>query len=228
MLIKSDRLAALLENESQSSDPLMIIPRPEPKVIRGSGSASIDLRLGTWFATLRHTRLGMLELPKWVGAESRRPGHSSGGRKRSRDRDEGEYRLTRRHYVRFGDTFVLHPRNFVLGVTMEWLRLPSNVAGYVTAKSSWGRRGLVIATATGVHPGFTGCLTLELTNLGEVPIPVMPGWQVCQLFLHSVATDSDKPDASRFIGYRRPTLGSIRYDPIAEKLSKGDRVNGLA
>jgi dCTP deaminase len=45
-------------------------------------------------------------------------------------------------------------------VTLEWIRLPKNLAAYVTGKSSWGRRGLIPATATGVHPGFKGCLTL--------------------------------------------------------------------
>jgi dCTP deaminase len=130
-------------------------------------------------------------------------------------------KATRDVYIPFGEQYILHPRNFVLGVTLEWLRLSADLAGYVTAKSSWGRRGLVIATAVGVHPGFTGCLTLELTNLGEVPIAIQPGMQVCQLFLHSASTNSQDVDQSIFVGYRRPTLGMVRLDKVALQLSQG-------
>jgi dCTP deaminase len=103
---------------------------------------------------------------------------------------------------------------------MEWMRIPSDLAGYVVGKSSWGRRGLVIATAVGIHPGFSGCLTLEITNLGEMPIKIMPGMQICQLFLHDVSTDSQNKDQSTFVGKRRPSLGAVRPDPIAEQLAR--------
>jgi dCTP deaminase len=111
----------------------------------------------------------------------------------------------------------LHPRNFVLGVTLEWLKMPPDLAGYIVGRSSWGRRGLIIATAAGVHPGFTGCLTLEITNLGEIPIEVRPGMAVSQLFLHSVDGGGGR-DASPFGGRSRPTLGTIDMDPVAKAL----------
>lgn len=119
----------------------------------------------------------------------------------------------------FGESFVLHPRAFVLGVTLEWIRLPRNRAAYVIGRSSWGRYGLVIATATGVHPGFTGCLTLELTNVGEIAITVKPGTTVCQLCVNSVQGDSPDVDKSTFLGRRRPTLGTITLDEIASGLA---------
>jgi dCTP deaminase len=131
--------------------------------------------------------------------------------------------MTKCHYVPFGDAFILHPRNFVLGGTLEWIRLPADLAGYVIGRSSWGRHGLIIATATGVHPGFTGCLTLELTNVGEIPITVKPGTAICQLFLHEVKSqDPASVDKSRFIGRRKPTLSAIELDPFASCLSKVD------
>ena len=111
-----------------------------------------------------------------------------------------------------------------MGVTLEWIRLPNNLAGYVTARSSWGRRGLIIATATGVHPGFTGCLTLELSNVGEIPIAILPGMTVCQLFLHRVDTQSDTVDHSRLIGKRRPSLGKIELDEVARKLAEDQKL----
>ena len=98
--------------------------------------------------------------------------------------------------------------------------MPTNLAGYVIGRSSWGRRGLIIATAAGVHPGYTGCLTLELTNVGEIPMAIKPGFPICQLFLHVTSERSDFVDQSKYIGHRRPTLGRIEPDEIAEKLGK--------
>lgn len=69
-----------------------------------------------------------------------------------------------------GDFFVLHPRQFVLGETIEWVHLPVDLSAYVLGHSSWGRDGLVIATATGVHPGYSGIITLELSNIGEISL----------------------------------------------------------
>jgi dCTP deaminase len=80
-------------------------------------------------------------------------------------------------------------------------------------KSSWGRRGLIIATAIGVHPGFKGCLTLELTNVGEIPVAIKPGMAVCQLFLHEVREHGGEwVDQSQFVGMRKPRLGKISLD----------------
>jgi len=79
---------------------------------------------------------------------------------------------------------------------------------------------LIIATATGVHPGFKGCLTLELTNVGEVPIAIEPGLRVCQLFLHEVRKgDSEQVDQSSFVGFRKPEPGKVSRDDIARKLA---------
>ena len=89
------------------------------------------------------------------------------------------------HFVPFNEIFVLQPGTFILGVTLEWMRLPGNLAGYVTACSSLGHRGLVIAAAAGIHPGFSGYLTLVLNNVGQVPIALRPGFSICHLFLHT-------------------------------------------
>jgi len=86
--------------------------------------------------------------------------------------------------------------------------------------SSVDRHGdLIIATASGVHPGFAGCLTLELTNLGELPIEMRPGMAICQLFLHE-ATGEPFVDRSSFVGLRRPALGVVTADSVAVALGK--------
>ncbi len=202
MMLRADRMAQLLESPDNPEDPLVIRPLPNLGELRTSGSASVDLRLGCWFQVFRESRFSHLDVYDTTAATP------------------SESQLTKHHYVAFGERFILHPHSFVLAVTLEWIRLPCNVAGYVVGRSSWGRHGLIIATATGVHPGFTGCLTLELTNVGEVPITIKPGTTICQIFLHSVqGGDPKRVDLSRFVGKRKPTIGAIRLDEVARKLA---------
>ena len=89
-------------------------------------------------------------------------------------------------YVPFGKSIVLHPQKFLLGCSLEYVRIPEKLAAYVIGRSSWGRLGLVVATAIGIHPGYSGCITLELRNLGETPIILYPGQTIAQLFVHEV------------------------------------------
>ncbi len=184
-------------------DPLCIIPlrARDLRALASSGASSIDLRLGTWFSVLRQARLPCLDIDdKYPASESK---------------------LAKKSYVHFGRNFYLHPGSFVLGITLEWLRLPNDLAGAVIGKSSWGRRGLVIATATGVHPGFRGCLTLELANVGELPIAIQPGMCICQLSLYRVdEPDTKNVDKSQHSGHRQPRLGKIELDDTAKLLKR--------
>jgi len=201
MIPKAEIIAGLLENPDRN-DPLVIVPRPDLAELKKSGSASVDLRLGTWFVTPRQARMSHLDI---IGGETT------------------QAQFTKINYVPFGSEYYLHPRNFVLAITLEWIRLPTGFAGYLVGKSSWGRCGLIIATAAGVHPGFKGCLTLELSNTGEVPIPVVPGMRICQLFLHRVESTTDFVDQSLFVGQRQPTIDKIKLDNFAEKLAKANK-----
>lgn len=204
MILKADKIAELLKKSEESEDPLVIAPSPDVSSLKKSGSASVDLRLGSWLASMRDNRVYLLDV---YGKDSPVP---------------SEAELMKSHYVPFGLKYVLQPKAFVLGITLEWIRLPSDVAGYVVGKSSLGRRGLIIATATGVHPGFTGCLTLEISNVGEVPISIKPGMAICQLFFHMVLTDTSHKDIHRtcFVGQRKPALGKVTLDPVADALGR--------
>jgi dCTP deaminase len=203
MIIKSHEIAKKL-NEPDPTDPMVITPKPLLKELEKAGTASVDLRLGTWIASLRQSRISHLDVSNASDLA-------------------GEGRLTRQYYVPFGERFILHPQYFILGATLEWIRLPKDIAGYVIGKSSWGRRGLVIATAVGVHPGFAGCLTLEIGNLGEIPVAIRPGMQICQLFLHTASSDSPATSRSAFVGQRKPRLGTVKVDAIAEALMKANQ-----
>lgn len=189
MILSSRRVRERL-GAANDKDPLVITPSPDLSMAGSTTTASIDLRLGTWFVRKKTRRLSV------VGA------YSEGG-------ELAEDGLADRYYVPFSNTFIIHPRNFVLAVTLEWIRIPLDLAGMVAGKSSWGRRGLVVETAPGIHPGFSGCLTLEMTNVGEVPVKVQPGTSICQLFLHQVDGKASLAGSSRFFGQRYPGLGSI-------------------
>ena len=78
--------------------------------------------------------------------------------------------------------FVLHPGQFALGATLEFIRLPDDIGARIEGRSSWGRLGLQIhATAGFIDPGFRGRITFELANIGDLPIPLYVGLRVAQL-----------------------------------------------
>lgn len=199
MLNSDDIIIAIQQGIDAHSEGIAVIPHPDVDKIAKRGGASIDLRLGRWFQSFRQTRTKSLNI------------HSL------ENKVEIETSLTKRHFVPFNSEFVIHPGRFVLGATLEWLRLPSHVAGFVTGKSSLGRRGLIIETASGIHPGFSGCLTLELANVGEVPISITPGMEICQIFLYPLKPSSNIT-SGKFSGRRRPALGKIDSDEIVQKL----------
>ena len=204
--MKNVSKAAKLIEIGNEGDPrgISVVPKPDVLKMMAVDTTSIDLRLGRWFLTLRQSRTEILDPLV------------------QREEEGSESRTTKRYFVPFAERFILHPGRFALGATLEWIRLPTGISGYVTGKSSWGRRGLIIETAAGVHPGFSGCLTLELANVGEIPIALRPGMPVCQIFLHDTedALDTAKLPSSRFSGKRRPTLGRIHPDPLYVRLNR--------
>ncbi|MFI5023748.1 MAG: dCTP deaminase [Alphaproteobacteria bacterium] len=204
MLFNCDKLAELLHTQDDSADPFIIVPEPDISKIRKSGAASVDLRLGRWFVSFRHGRAPSIGIDE------------------ASDETLNQEKLTKTTFVPFGKEFTLHPGNFVLGITLEWLRLPSDMGGYITGRSSFSRRGLIIETATGVHPGYSGCLTLEMTNVGEIPIAIHPGIEICQMFFHT-AMKGGAIDASQFLGQRRPVLGRVKLDERAKKLMEEEK-----
>ncbi len=119
--------------------------------------------------------------------------------------------LTRLVEVETGDSFVLHPGEFVLGSTYEQITLPDDVAARVEGKSSLGRLGLLThATAGFVDPGFTGHVTLELSNVATLPIVLYPGMKIGQLCFFALSSASEHPygsqtKGSHYQGQRGPT-----------------------
>lgn len=135
----------------------------------GPGGASVDVRLGHQFVVFnRATGFRSID-PVDLGLAAELEKHH-----------QNVIRLG------YGERFFLHPGDFVLARTFEYLNLPENWIAYVLGRSSWGRVGLVIATATFVNPGFKGTITLEIANLGQVPIVLRPLARIAQLVFHTV------------------------------------------
>jgi dCTP deaminase len=114
--------------------------------------------------------------------------------------------------------FVLHPGEFVLGSTLEVVRLGDDIVARLEGKSSLGRLGLLIHSTAGfVDPGFEGHLTLELSNVATLPIAIYPGMRIGQLSFYELTTAAEHPYGSRtagskYQGQRGPTPSRVHED----------------
>jgi deoxycytidine triphosphate deaminase len=91
--------------------------------------------------------------------------------------------------------FILQPHHAVLASTLEYIKMPYDTSGQILTKSSWARVFISIASAPWIHPLYRGCLTLEITNLGNVPIALQVGRKIAQLVLLKVDGDlTDDPN----------------------------------
>jgi dCTP deaminase len=110
-----------------------------------------------------------------------------------------------------GDAFILHPGEFVLGSTSERVTLPDDLVARIEGKSSLGRLGLLIHSTAGfVDAGFSGHITLELSNVANLPITLYPGMKIGQVSFLRMTTPADVPYGSarvgsKYQGQRGPT-----------------------
>jgi dCTP deaminase len=193
----------LWERIHRIDDPLAISPLLDPAQVQ---AASIDVRIGHQFIVLQRAAVSHVD-----------PSESS-LLTRSLHRTQQKVRVQTRQ------KFVIHPRQLVLAATLEYISMPKDLAAMVEGRSSWGRLGLIIATACSVAPGFKGCITLELVNDGEVPIVLRPGMRIAQLVFFDAGKDSDYRDLSA------KASGGNKYDcPTGPEFSKihRDRETGF-
>ena len=112
--------------------------------------------------------------------------------------------------------FVLHPGEFVLGVTEEAISMPDDLVGRVEGKSSLGRLGLIVhATAGFIDPGFRGPITLEMTNLMRLPLVLRPGKLIAQISFYLLTRPAEKPYNGRYQNAK--TVESSRYGSPKER-----------
>ena len=119
--------------------------------------------------------------------------------------------LTREVIAEGDEPFILHPGEFVLASTYEVITLPDDIAGRLEGKSSLGRLGLLTHSTAGfIDPGFSGNITLELSNVANLPVKLFPGMKIGQLCLIKLSSPAEHPYGSekygsRYQGQRGPT-----------------------
>ncbi len=200
--ISYERLRQLLTAENPA-DRLVVTPILDPATQLKKNQAAIDVRLGRIFSVVRAWTHGIAEeIEPETGTTAPPPPLG-------------------RVVVEYGQPLIVHPHQLVLARTMEVVRLPRGLLAYVMGRSSWGRRGLIVATAAVVHPTFAGPVTLELKNVGEVPIAVYPLDRIAQLTFHDVdpqvAVDAG---LSQFTSSVVPELGAVRDEETEKRIGK--------
>ena len=122
-----------------------------------------------------------------------------------------QHDLTKEIHASEASPFILHPGEFVLGTTLETIRLGDDVVARLEGKSSLGRLGLLIHSTAGfIDPGFHGQVTLELSNVANLPIAIYPEMKIGQISFYQMTTDADHPygsgeAGSKYQGQRGPT-----------------------
>ncbi len=156
----------------------------EPSMVQPS---SVDVRLDRWFRLFDNHKYSVI------------------------DPSQEQPELTRLVEVEGDDPFVLHPGEFVLGSTFEVVTLPDDVSARLEGKSSLGRLGLLTHSTAGfIDAGFSGHVTLELSNTATLPILLWPGMKIGQLCFFRLSSAAEHPygsreTASRYQGQRGPT-----------------------
>lgn len=159
--------------------------------------ASVDLRLGNSFRVFHNHRAPAIDLR------------------------EPPTDLTEEVTVADGSSFVIHPGEFCLATTLEWVELPDDIVARIEGKSSLGRLGLIVhATAGFCDPGWQGALTLELNNLTRIPIKLYPGLLIAQLSFMTLDAPAQRPYGhhqlkSHYQGQRGATESRYEGRPTA-------------
>lgn len=156
------------------------------------GSCSVDFRLGHEFNVFEHSRHAFIDLREKRGIED----------------------LMRPVVVGEGEPFILQPREFVLAITEEHLELDDDVLGRLEGRSSLGRIGIIVHGTAGLFdPGWSGKATLELSNLGRMPVALYPGMRICSFTFEQLSTPSSVPYrkkvGNKYAGQSRPLASRL-------------------
>ncbi len=173
---------------------------PMPDLETQLSGASLDMTLSNEFRVFQHTSIPYIDVS--------RPKTFKG--------------LTKKVVVEDGCPFVLHPNEFVLGIMRESIKLPKNLSVRIDGKSSLGRIGIVVhSTAGHVNPGHEGALTLEISNIGMMPVALYPGMNICQLVFQQLSSPAQvgytERKTSKYAHQKSPGESKIFTEPTAKE-----------
>lgn len=201
MAILSKKQIEELMSTEQHEKRLIITPILDPE--KQFSTSTIDLRLGSKFKVDLKTRMPFID-----PLENSRP--------ISTFFDET--------YRDFGEKFLVYPGQLVIGSTFEYVKIPNNVFGVLTTRSSWNRLGISISTI--VQPGYAGVLTLDIVNQSSNPIALYPGLRLTQLVLFSIDELSERElgyltsPISKYKATSEPILSNIDADKDLQTLKE--------
>ena len=163
-------------------------------------AAWVDLKLGSEFKVFKHTHEAFID--------SRNPKQYTEDISATEDKP-----------------IIIHPKEFMLGITKERIRLPADIVGYVDGRSSLGRLGLTAhITSAWVDPGWDGKLVLEISNLGKMPVTIYPDMRVAKLLFFKMASPAERPygeeRGSKYKNQQSVTESKIHKDKGVEWLTK--------
>ncbi len=156
------------------------------------GSCSVDLRLGNVFRVFENSKFPFIDLRQSVDVDQ----------------------VMREVVIGDGDTFVLHPGQFVLGMTMESMELAPDILARLEGRSSLGRLGIIVhGTASVFDPGWVGNATLELGNVGIIPVGLYPGMRICSFTFEPLSSPAEVPytkrKSSKYVNQTGPLASRI-------------------
>lgn len=174
-----------------------IVVKPKPNLDEQLGSCSLDLRLGFYFRVFKHRRVPFVDP---LNSDS-----STGMTE--------EVKISRK------EPYVIQPGEFVLASILEWVELADDLSARIDGRSSLGRLGLVIhSTAGHIDAGFKGSITMEMTNIGKLPILLYPKMRVCQLVFEQLTSPAERPYSkkpnAKYAGYKVPAETAIADEKI--------------
>lgn len=156
------------------------------------GSCSVDFRLGAEFNVFEHSRHAFIDMRSKAGLDG----------------------IMRTVTVAADEPFILQPRDFVLAITEETLELDDDVLGRLEGRSSLGRIGIIVHGTAGLFdPGWAGKATLELSNLGRMPVALYPGMRICSFTFEQLSTRSSVPyrkkPGNKYAGQTQPLASRL-------------------
>lgn len=169
-----------------------IVVKPAPNFQEQLGATSIDLRLGSTFRIFDHSKYPYIDpFKKNIGEE-----------------------ITREVKKKKTEPFIIQPGHFVLGTTIEYVEIPDDLVGSLEGRSSLGRLGIIVhSTAANIDSGWRGNITLELANLGNLPVALYPGMRICALSFMQLSSPAEVPyykkKNAKYVGQKGPDESRI-------------------
>ena len=169
---------------------------PAPDLALQLGSCSIDLRLGNEFRIFESGVHGVIDPRQNVAKE-----------------------FTKEVVVKAGDAFIMQPGDFVLGTTIEEVEIPDDLVGSLEGRSSIGRLGIIVhSTAATIDAGWRGHITLELANMGKLPVALYPDMRICSLSFEQLSSPAEVPyfkkKSAKYLHQKGPGESKIDEEKI--------------